>query len=229
MPTVLITGANRGLGLEFTRQYLADGGSVVATARRPGEAAALNALGLQHPGQLEVRALDVTDESSLAQLGLALRGRALDIVIANAGVMTHRGFGQNAWPDWERHFRVNTFAPLRVAESTIDSLLAGDTRKFVAVSSLLGSIGGNESGGLYAYRASKAALNAVVKSMAIDLAKRGLIVLPVHPGWVKTDLGGPLAPLDVVTSVTGLRAVIAAATATDAGRFRQYDGAALPW
>lgn len=228
MSTVLITGGNRGLGLEFARQYAASGWNVIATARDPDDPGALAALARSSPS-VRVEEFDATVDAAYPELARRVRGTPLDLVICNAGVMTRRGFGGSEWQDWERHFRINSYAPMRLAEALADSLAAGPTRKFVALTSLLGSIGENHSGGMYAYRASKAAANAVLKSLSVDLASRGIIVLAMHPGWVKTDLGGPMAPLDVTTSVTGMRAVIDGATQAQSGEFRQWDGATLPW
>ena len=228
MSTVLITGSNRGLGLEFVRQYATEGWKVIATARDPDDPGALAALARAHPN-VQVEEFDALRDDSYTELARRVRGVPLDIVINNAGVMTRRGFGGSSWADWERHFRINSYAPMRLAESLVDALALGTHKKFVALTSLLGSIAANQSGGLYAYRASKAAANAVLKSLAVDLAPRGITVLAMHPGWVKTDLGGVLAPLDATTSVTGMRAVIAAATTADSGHFRQWDGAEIAW
>jgi len=229
MSTVLITGSNRGLGLEFVRQYAHAGWQVIATTREPSRPDALAALTAQLTSQIRVEALDVAANASFDALAQRLRDVTLDVVISNAGVMTRRGFGGSTWSDWELHFRVNSYAPMRLAEALVGSSKLGPQTKFVTVTSVLGSISANQSGGLYAYRASKAAANAVIKSLSVDLAARGVTALALHPGWVKTELGGPLAPLDVQTSVTGMRAVIEAATPADSGQFIQWDGARLPW
>lgn len=229
MPTVLITGSNRGLGLEFVRQYAGAGWQVIAATRQPADAGALAALAATLPGRVRIVPLDVTLDPSFDALAGQLRDEALDLVISNAGVMSRRGFGGSSWPDWQAHFRINSYAPLRLAESLLGAIERGQQKKFVTLTSLLGSVGANQSGGLYAYRASKAAANAVIKSLSIDLAARGVIALALHPGWVKTDLGGPLAPLDVQTSVTGMRNVIDAATPSDSGQFLQWDGVRLAW
>jgi len=229
MATVLVTGSNRGLGLEFVRQYAQAGWQVVATAREPSQSDALTALAARLPDQVRIEPLDVSSDGSFDTLASRLHGTAIDVVIGNAGVMTRHGFGSSSWPDWEAHFRINSYAPMRLAESLIGALELGQQKKFVTLTSLLGSISANQSGGLYAYRASKAAANAVLKSLSVDLASRGVTVLAVHPGWVKTALGGPLAPLDVQASVTGMRAVIGAATQSESGQFIQWDGVKLAW
>ena len=229
MPTVLITGGNRGLGLEFARQYAASGWNVVATARSPQQATALAALRPTASGTVRIEPFDAARPESFDELARSIGDTALDLVINNAGVMTRRGFGASTWADWEPHMRVNAYAPLRLAEVLVEALSRGTHPKYVALTSVLGSIGANESGGLYAYRASKAAANAVLKSLSLDLATRGIVVLPLHPGWVRTDLGGPMATIDVQTSVTGMRTVIASATSADSGKFRQWDGTMLAW
>ncbi len=229
MPTILISGANRGLGLEFTRQYLADHWTVIATARDLATAADLRALSGEYPATLRLAELDVASPEAIAGLGRDLAGTALDIVLHNAGVLTRRGFGGSSWQDWEPHLRVNAYAPLCLAEALLSNLARGHDPKFVNLSSVLASIASNSSGGLYAYRASKAAANAVLKSLAIDFAPHGITVLALHPGWVRTRMGGPEASLDAPTSVRGMRAVIAAAGRADTGTFRQWDGASLPW
>jgi NAD(P)-dependent dehydrogenase (short-subunit alcohol dehydrogenase family) len=237
MPTVLITGANRGLGLELARQYAADGWRVLACSRQP-DAEALDAIEQEH-GDVSRHALEVTDAASIAALASSLHGTAVDVLLNVAGVMHRRAvategsaraaFGGFDYDDWTRVLAVNVLAPVRVAEAFLEHVAASDQRKIVTLSSELGSIGANETGGLYAYRSSKAAVNAVMKSMAIDLAPRGIIAVPMHPGWVRTDMGGPKAPLSAEESASGMRRVIAGLTLDDSGRFLQYDGEELPW
>lgn len=229
MPTVLISGANRGLGLEFTRQYLADGWNVFAATRALATAAELKALAGTCPSLLSLVELDVTAPGQVAGLAAELSGTTLDVVLHNAGVLVRRDFGGSSWEEWEPQVRVNSYAPLCLAEAFLPHLERATAAKFVNVSSVLGSITLNRSGGLYAYRASKAAANAVLRSLAIDLAPRGITVLSLHPGWVRTRMGGPDAPLDATTSVRGMRSVIAASSAADSGTFRQWDGTPLAW
>lgn len=237
MPTVLITGANRGLGLELARQYAADGWRVLACSRHP-DAEALVALARERPAT-SCHALDVTDAASVAALAAALRGTPVDLLLNVAGVMHRRveaaggaslpAFGGLDYEDWSRVLAVNVLGQARVAEALLENVAASDQKKIVTLSSELGSVGGNERGGLYAYRSSKAAVNAVMKSMAIDLAPRGIIAVPMHPGWVRTDMGGPKAPLSATESAAGMRRVIAGLTIADSGRFLQWDGRELPW
>jgi NAD(P)-dependent dehydrogenase (short-subunit alcohol dehydrogenase family) len=229
MPTLLISGANRGLGLEFTGQYLADGWHVVAAARSLSTADELKALAGDYPARLRLVELDVAVPGQITRLAAELGGTALDILLHNAGVLTRRDFGGSSWEEWEPHLRVNSYAPLCLAEAFAPHLERAQGAKFVNLSSVLGSITSNRSGGLYAYRASKAAATAVLKSLAIDLAPRGITVLSLHPGWVRTRMGRPDASLDATTSVRGMRSVIAASSTEDSGIFRQWDGTPLPW
>ncbi len=226
MPSVLITGANRGLGLAFARQYGAIGYRVYATCRDPGAASDLNNL----EGDITVHGLDVTDLGTIEALARELDGAAIDILVNNAGILTEsqRG-GTIDYAAWEEEFRVNTIGPIAVAQALAPHMERGRGRRIAFISSIMGSIGGNTGGGHYLYRSSKAALNAAAKSLAIDLAPEGVIVLVFHPGWVRTDMGGPGAAIDAETSVRGLRAVIKAAGPDDSGRYMTYEGEDLPW
>jgi len=220
MPTVLITGANRGLGLEFARQYAADGWDVIATARDPAAATSLNATGAQ------VLALETTDPASLDALQSALGDRAIDVLIANAGVLGPSQFDRAAWAD---ALLTNVIAPTELIIRLKPNVLASQQRKMIGLSSTLGSIAANESGGSIAYRSSKAALNAAWKSLSIDWKDSGLTLAMIHPGWVQTDMGGPNAQIDAATSITGFRKVIAGLTNADSGSFLDYQGNRLEW
>ncbi len=168
---------------------------------------------------------------------LTLDGQPLLLNVA--GVMHRRiesadgtsrpAFGALDYDDWARVLTVNVLGQARVAEALVDNVAASEQKKVITLSSELGSVGANSTGGLYAYRSSKAAVNAVMKSMSIDLASRGIIAVPMHPGWVRTDMGGPRAPLSAEESVSGMRRVIAGLTIADSGRFLQWDGKELPW
>lgn len=240
MATVLITGANRGLGLEFTRQYAALGWEVIACARHPDAATALQALARDSAGRVMVEQLDVTDHASVDAAAHRLEGQAIDVLLNNAGTMgrgttTHAGFPSNRfgeidYADWEEIFRVNVEGPMKVTEAFVEHVARSAGRKVVALSSVVGSIASNTSGGLYAYRGSKAALNACMKSLAIDLGRsHGLVVAMLHPGWVRTDMGGPRADIDAPESVAGLLRVVDGLDAEKSGRFWRYDGSELPW
>ena len=228
MPTVLIAGANRGIGLEFVRQYAADGWSVIAGCRRPDEASELQALAKD--GAVEVHAVDTAEETEVASFKGAVGERPLDIAIVVAGVYggEHQGFGDIDFADVAHVFEVNTLGPLRIAEAFAANLQ--QTRgKLIALSSELGSIADNDSGGLIAYRTSKAGLNAAWRSVALALKPKGVVALVMHPGWVSTDMGGARAPTTPEQSVSGLREVIAGLGPDDAGTFRAFDGRTLPW
>ncbi len=240
MPTVLVTGASRGLGLEFARQYAADEWQVIACARSPQSATELARLAESSAGRIEVHALDVTDFDAIDALSGRLADRAIDVLIncagtMGAGIFAQPGmradaFGASDFAGWERVFRINTFAPMKMAEAFVGHVARSGQKKIVSLSSVMGSIARNELGGFYSYRASKAALNAIMRSMAIDLGRRhGIICASLHPGWVRTDMGGPRAEIDPATSVAGMRKVIADLTADHAGRFWTYEGVELPW
>lgn len=222
MPTILITGANRGLGLEFVRQYAAAGWRVLATVRDPLKGRSASEAGA------EIYVCDVGDPRQVARLGEALRSVELDVVLANAGLYgQNQEFGAVDGDGFLEVMRVNTLAPLKLAEALVPRLVG--RKLFAAVSSKMGSIAENSSGGSYAYRASKAALDMVIKTLAIDLAGQGVTVLALSPGWVRTDMGGPSAPLDAATAVAGLRQVLDSVGPADSGSFRHYDGAKVEW
>ncbi len=227
MPTVLITGANRGLGLEFARQYATSGWRVIATSRAPEKADALHALGQR----VSVHRLDVADLAAVAAFGRALAAATIDVLIANAGIAGARDMTAETVPAgaeaWERTLRVNAIAPLALAGAFHAPVARSEQRKMVAITSRLGSMGANSDGGLYAYRSSKAALNAVWRSFALD--HPDVIAALLHPGWVRTDMGGAGALLDPEQSVAGLRRVIAGLAKADSGRFYNYDGSPIPW
>jgi NAD(P)-dependent dehydrogenase (short-subunit alcohol dehydrogenase family) len=227
MLTVLISGANRGLGLEFARQYAASRWRVIATARSPEKADALLALG----PAVSVHRLDVADFAAVAALGQALAHESIDVLIANAGVSGPSDLRPETVAAeseaWARTLRVNAMAPLALAGAFRAQVARSEQRKMVAMTSILGSIGGNSGGGMYAYRSSKAALNAVWRSLAIDYSE--IIAVALHPGWVRTDMGGASAPVAPEASIAGLRRVIAGLGKADSGRFYDYEGKSIPW
>ena len=225
MPTVLVTGANRGLGLEFARQYASDGWRVIATARSLDKAGALRALG----AGVAVHRLDVADLAAVSALGRALAGESVDVLIANAGIAGPRGMTAEAIDaeGWSETFRVNAMAPLALAGAFKAQVLRSTERKMIAITSRLGSIGANSEGGMYGYRSSKAALNAVWHSLALDHPE--LVAAVLHPGWVRTDMGGKGAPLSTEESVAGMRRVIAGLGKKESGGFFGYDSAPIPW
>lgn len=227
-PTVLVTGASRGLGLEFVRQYLDDGWRVHATCRDLSRCGGLCDL----PGErLSIHSLEVAEKSSIERLASEIGSTAIDVLVCNAGVIGPRGMNPESVDrdSWIETFAVNAIAPLAVAGAFRRNLIKGRQKKAVAISSRLGSISLNESGGQYAYRSSKAALNAVWHSLALDWAGDGMSCITVHPGWVRTDMGGAQADIEPRESVAGIRRVIERLTPAESGRFFNYDGEELPW
>jgi NAD(P)-dependent dehydrogenase (short-subunit alcohol dehydrogenase family) len=244
MPTLLVTGANRGLGLEFARQYAADGWRVLACTRAPAAASELQELAAGSAAGsagLEVLALDVGDPDAIAALARRLSGTPVDVLLNNAGVFgpkpgadqdLRQQFGHLDPAVLEDLYRVNAIAPLRMAEAFVEHVAASGQKKIATISSSVGSIGQARSkgeGGLYAYRMSKAAVNMAMAALASDVAPRGISVGVYCPGWVRTAMGGPRAPLTPAESIAGLRARIAELDAARSGRFYLYDGTELPW
>ncbi len=223
-PTVLITGANRGLGLEFARQYAADGWNVIGTARKPDAAAELKALGVR------VLQLDVTDRDSVGSFAASLDDAPVDLLINNAGVFPRSSrLLEVDIDDYMRTLAVNTAGPVLVTAAVLPNLQRGDSKTIVNITSQLGSIELNTQGGAYGYRESKAALNMFTRSLAGELGPDGFICLALHPGWVATDMGGANAPLTPAQSVSGMRRVIDNLTSEDNGAYRAHDGEAVPW
>ena len=226
MPTVLITGANRGIGLELARQYAADRWSVIATCRDPKSAGELRAL----KGDIRIEALEVTDEKQLQALAKALAGTPIDVLLNNAGMLTgYEAFGQTDTRSWLQTLHVNTIAPLHMAEAFVDHVAGSQQKKIASITSGMGSIGRNTSGSAYAYRTSKAALNMAMATAANELRARGVIVAVISPGWVKTDMGGADANLMPEESAAGIRRVIAGLNPQASGRFFNYSGEEIPW
>jgi len=230
MSRVLITGANRGIGLEFARSFADEGWHVHACCRNPDRADNLKEIAEGTVGVVTLHKLDVTDGLRVASLARTLADDHLDILINNAGVSGPRKpFGETDYDEWLPVFAVNTLAPMRMAERFVEHLERGERKLIVNISSRMGSVGDNSGGGSYIYRSSKAALNAVVKSMAIDLAPRGISAVAFHPGWVRTDMGGPNGQITPVESVKGMRAVMEKIRLGDSGKFFNYDGKIIPW
>lgn len=229
MATVLITGTNRGIGLEFVRQHLGRGDTVLAACRDPSAAAELKAL--EGTGGLHPLELDLGSDGSMAALARRLDGRAIDVLINNAGVYGPRAaaLGALEGEPWRDVMRVNCIAPLLLTQMLLENLRAGEDRKLVFITSKMGSIADNSGGGSYIYRSSKAALNAAVKSLAIDLADDGFRAAVIHPGWVRTDMGGPNGLIDAAASVAGMMGVIDRLDRGKSGGFFNYDGEPIPW
>lgn len=222
MPRVLVTGAGRGLGLELARQYEADGWEVIATVREPDKATELAALGVR------VEALDMRDFGALAAFPERLGGKPLDLFIANAGVSKAKWIrSRDDAEDWQEVHAVNAVAPTLLAESLLPLVEAAEGR-MAAINSRMGSID-DSSGGYIGYRASKAALNAAWRALALGWRERPVTLVLLHPGWVQTDMGGPQAPLPADESVAGMRRVIAELPRSESGAFLDYRGAPVPW
>ncbi len=227
MPTVLITGSNRGIGLALARTYAAEGWRVVAACRSPERSTALRAL----DGTVDLLPLDVADESAIADCARHLNDVPIDVLIHNAGLFNPKP-GDLQTIDrigWEQSFRVNVMAPVFLSRSLLTNLERSDRKVIAAVSSTLGSIAENTSGGMYAYRSTKAALNMAMRSLAHDVKSRGITVVSLHPGWVRTDMGGAGAPLSPSDSASGLKSVIGRLSLAESGQFFDYRGRELPW
>lgn len=229
--TYFITGCNRGLGLEFVRQLLARGQRVIATCRDIATSTDLTALTLKHSGQLSLVEMDVSDEASMREAVALLNDEAIDVFINNAGVYGPRdaNFGNVDGPAMAEVLYTNAVAPVLLTQLLIDNVRKGSGKKLVYVSSKMGSIADNGRGGSYIYRSSKTALNSVVKSLALDLAPEGIAVATLHPGWVRTDMGGPNGLIDAPESVSGMLNVIDGLSVANTGQFFSYDGSTIAW
>jgi NAD(P)-dependent dehydrogenase (short-subunit alcohol dehydrogenase family) len=227
MPTVLITGASRGLGLEFARQYAADGWRVIATARDPRNSPALRKLG----GTVQQHRLDVSDLPAIDALATELTGTAIDVMILNAGLNPQpeappaSGCDYDAWPE---AFRVNTMAPLRLSVAFAPHI-AASRQKIIAAISSGGATISQAKGGNYIYRSTKAALNLCMAGLAREYQDKGITVVSLAPGWVRTDMGGPQATFSPEEAIGKVRKVIAGLTLRDSGRFISHDGSDAPW
>ncbi len=224
MPTVLITGANRGIGLEFARQFSSDGWSVIACCRRPAAADALSDL-----PNTDLHGLDVDEEESVTALATVIDARPIDVLINNAGIVGQRsGFGTLDYEAWSATMETNVFGPMRVAEAFAGNVAASARKQMIFITSRMGSIT-ETLPNAYVYRSSKAALNMAVRCMSLELAGRGVTAVLFHPGHVRTDMGGASAPVTPEQSVTGMKRQILTFTKADNGRFLSYNGAEIPW
>lgn len=236
MPTILVSGANRGLGLEFVRQYAADGWTVHACCRNPDGAGELNAIATAKTsaaanGNVTVHKLDVADFAAIDRLAKTLDGEPIDVLLNNAGVGggDRQEFMNDDFEAWSRTFRVNTMAPLRMTEVFVDNVAASGRKVVVIMSTIMASMTEEVSGKLHLYRTSKAAVNMVMRLLSVDLAERGITTFSLHPGWVRTDMGGAQATLSPEESIAGIRQVIAGAGPETNGRFMAWNGKELPW
>ena len=232
MKTLLITGANRGIGLEFCNQYAADGWRVLACCRSPDKADALNRLAARYPELIKLHVLDVINHAQIEQLARTLSDETIDLLINDAGVYPaadKHGFGHTDYAEWMTAFNINTMAPLKMVEAFVTQIARSKFKLIVTITSQMGSIADNSSGGSYLYRSSKAAANMVVKSLAVDLKEQGITSVAFNPGWVKTDMGGSNAMIQVERSVADMRKVIDGLTLADTGKFIGNDGLVIPW
>lgn len=231
MPTLFITGANRGLGLELCKEYIKLGWQVHATCRDPSSALELKAIQSAHKNLLTIHTLNVSNDLQIAELKKELENIPFDILFNNAGVYAAKSgeFGQTDRDTWLDSFNINVISPLKIMEAFIDNVLASDRKIMANMSSKMGSISDNTSGGSYAYRSTKTALNTVVVSASQDLKDKGITVLALHPGWVRTDMGGPNGELSVAESAAGLLKNINNATIEDTGKFFDIDGSLIAW
>jgi NAD(P)-dependent dehydrogenase (short-subunit alcohol dehydrogenase family) len=233
MPSILITGANRGLGLEFARQYAADGWDVIATTRNPKSSEELQRLAKDE--KVSLHGLDVTSDDSVKQLGKTLGGKPVDLLILNSAIFTRDGnkFGELNFAGWRESFETNVLGAVRVAEALIENVAASKRKQIAAISTGMGSMQALGTtigfGSAYQYRTSKAALNMAMSILAKEMAPRGIGVLIFSPGWVQTDMGGPNAALTPEQSIAGMRKVLEGNPMELTGKFLSYDGATWPW
>lgn len=230
MANVLITGANRGIGLELVKAYAAAGDRVFACCREPGAAEALNALAAGSGALVSVHAMDVSDGGSIAAVAGALGTTPIDILINNAGVGGggHQSLEDMDFDVWIEALKIMTIGPFRVVQALLPNLKAASAAKVMTVTSQMGSAAWPR-GGTYAYVSAKAGVNRVMKTMALDLKGDGIIVALMHPGWVRTDMGGSGADISPEESAAGIHAVIAGLTPGDTGKFYKWNGEIHPW
>jgi NAD(P)-dependent dehydrogenase (short-subunit alcohol dehydrogenase family) len=230
MPSVLITGASRGIGLEFATQYLTQGWHVYAACRNPASAQKLQQLAQAKERHIDLLTMDVIDAAGIRRAAANVGG-AIDVLINNAGIAGKHGetIGSLDYVGWAQVFDVNTMGPIRVTEAFIEHVARSDRKLVVTITSGLGSIADNTSGGWIAYRTSKAAVNMAMRCAAIDLAPRGISCVVVNPGWVRTDMTDGAASMSATESVTALRAVIETLGPAESGKYFHYDGREYPW
>ncbi len=226
--TLFITGANRGLGLEFVRQYAIDGWQVIASCRDPVEAKALQSLKTNY-ANISIIKLDVANFDEIHQVAESLKNVTIDLLINNAGIYLDRATDRINVDDWVQTFKVNSIAPVILLNAFKNHLANSELKKAVTLSSKMGSIDDNTKGGSYLYRSSKTAVNMAIKTASIDFKPLGISLATLHPGWVQTDMGGPDGLIDIPTSVNGLRLVINNLSLANTGQFIDYEGKLIPW
>ncbi len=228
---VLITGASRGIGLEMVRYGMEQGWDVLACCRNPQQAEKLLSMAQLSNGRVSVYLADMSELATLQALAYELRNEAIDMLINNAGVYgsDKNQFGKVDAHDWVQSFKVNSIAPMKMSELFIEQLAMGESKIIACLSSKMASMDDNSSGGSYIYRSTKAALNSVVKSLSIDLADKAIKCVALHPGWVKTDMGGANGEISARESVSQIFATLQTLTAEDSGRFIDIDGCDIAW
>lgn len=228
MATYVITGANRGIGLEFVRQLLARGERVLATCRDPQSSKELAALSNE---RLSVHPVDVASSGSVRAFAAEVGAAPVDVLINNAGIFgpPDQSFGHTDYDGWLALLNTNTLGPLRLLEALAPNLERGARKLAATITSGMGSIGDNTSGGYYPYRSSKAAVNMVMRSASLDLRARGMTVVVMNPGWVKTDMGGPGASISPTESVAGMLRVLDGVGPDQTGSFLDYRGGTFEW
>jgi NAD(P)-dependent dehydrogenase (short-subunit alcohol dehydrogenase family) len=228
--SILITGTNRGIGLEFVKHYLKNNEKVIATCRNKNSAKDLLEL-KNTTSNLSLVELDVSNPKSIDEFASKITDQPIDTFINNAGVFGPRNneFENFNAKEWLDVFNINTIAPLLITQKILKNLRLGKNKKLVFISSKVGSIEENTGGGMYIYRSSKTALNQVIKSLSIDFKDENFIAVALHPGWVQTDMGGPNALINTKTSVKGMAEVIESLVPKNSGRFYNYDGSSIPW
>ncbi|MGB8323162.1 MAG: SDR family oxidoreductase [Candidatus Acidiferrum sp.] len=235
MATVLVTGSNRGLGLEFVRQYAADDWEVLGAAREPQKAKELKGLAEAYKN-ISLHAVDIANEESVQDLADHLDGKPIDVLIHNAGTYPREGqtVGQIDYDGWREAFEVNLFGTFRVTEALLENVLASERKQIAAISTGMSSLRAVQSAGLaggtaYQYRTSKTALNMGMSVLAKELGPRGASVVLFDPGWVKTDMGGPNAQLTPEQSISGMRKILVGDPKEIHGKFLGWDGAVRLW
>lgn len=226
----IVTGANRGIGLELARQLTARGDTVLAGVRDPVSAEELRSLASSQGSLLQIHACDIASDESARAFAASLGHEPVDVLINNAGIFgKNHGLEELDLDDVARTYNVNALGPIRVTRAVLPLLRKGKTRKIVHITSGMGSVTDNTSGGSYGYRMSKAALNMAAKSMSVDLRPEGILCVVMTPGWVKTDMGGPSAPTDVKESASRMIGMIDKMTLDDTGKFFDFKGGTIPY
>tara|TARA_B100000795_G_C22705040_1_gene401219 strand:+ start:72 stop:758 length:687 start_codon:yes stop_codon:yes gene_type:complete len=228
MTTVLVTGANRGLGYEFVKQYSEKGFDIFACCRNIDQAKNLKKLA-EVSNNIEIYELDVGNIKKIKNLAQQLQNKKIDVLINNAGIYRSSTIGNTNYDDWLESFKINTIAPYQIIENFLGQIIKSDLKKIVSITSKMGSIDDNTSGGSYIYRSSKTAMNSMMRSLTHDLKNKGIATLTLHPGWVRTDMGGPGGWINTSESVGGMIKQIDKLTIDHSGKYLDYAGKSIKW